>query len=181
MEQLFTYYGADIALTQVQALLGTGGGESARRLVGCLAKKDLAGGLKVISQAQAEGLDLRQFNRDLVHYLRQMMLIKSGADKDADLAAEEMAELKALAQDAPLALILKSLKLFGEAQKELGEGSLALELALVDAPWKRRWKDWPTPPESHPYPPPRPRPRLPNAPPQRQDRPRRHALPKAPR
>jgi DNA polymerase III subunit gamma/tau len=133
LEQLYTFYGAEIELEQVHTLLGIGGGERAKEIISALLKKDLAGGFKAISQAQNEGLDLRQLNRDVVSCLHAMLLIKSGAEKDADLGKEELAELKALAQDAPLATIFKSLKLFGEAQRDIGESGLPMELALVNA------------------------------------------------
>lgn len=133
LEQLYTFYGSDIALTQVHELLGMGDGVRARELLGGLTKNDLALSLQVISRAQSEGLDLRQLNRDLTNYLHALLLIKSGADKDTDLGDEELAELKTLSQEASLPLVARSLKLFGEAQKELGESVLPLELAVIDA------------------------------------------------
>ncbi|MCL2149936.1 MAG: DNA polymerase III subunit gamma/tau [Dehalococcoidia bacterium] len=132
LEQLYTFYGANITLPQVHELLGMGGGERARELLGGLAKNDLALSLQVVSRAQGEGLDLRQLNRDLVSYLHAMLLVKSGAEKDTYLETEELSELKALTQDTPLSLFTRSLKLFGEAQKELGESSLPMELAIID-------------------------------------------------
>ena len=132
LEQLYTFYGADITLPQVYELLGIGGGERARELLAGLIKNDLAMSLRIVSQAQSEGLSLRQLNRDLTGYLHALLLIKSGAEKDTDLGAEELAELKTMTADATLSFIVRGLKLFGEAQKELGESSLPMELAIVD-------------------------------------------------
>ena len=132
LEQLHTFYGSDVALPQVHELLGMGGGERARELLGGLIKNDLPLAIQVISRAQSEGLDLRQLTRDLVGYLHALLLIKSEAE-DAELGAEEVTDLKEMAQDAPLSLITKSLKLFGGIQKELGESALPLELAVIDA------------------------------------------------
>jgi len=133
LEQLATFYGSDIAMAQVHELLGTGGGERARELLGAIFKNDLARALQIVSLAQSEGLDLRQFNRDLTGDLHALLLIKSGAEKDTELGTEELADLKTLSQDIPLPFIARSLKLFGEVQKELGESCLPLEIAVVDA------------------------------------------------
>ncbi|MBA7653561.1 hypothetical protein ES703_61417 [subsurface metagenome] len=86
-----------------------------------------------INGVNSDGLDLRQFNRELVEYLRGLLLIKTGSDEAIDLPAEDITELKDLAAKASLPQILKAVKLFG--QLELGfdnYSTLPLELALVD-------------------------------------------------
>ncbi len=133
LEQLFTYYGSEIGLPQVQAILGITGDARARELARQIIDSDVAAGMKTINAISSDGLDLRQFNRELVAHLRALLLIKNGCEKDLDLTPEETAELKDLAQSASLEQILKAVKLFG--QLELGFDScstLPLELALVD-------------------------------------------------
>jgi DNA polymerase-3 subunit gamma/tau len=76
---------------------------------------------------------LKQFNRELVEYLRGLLLIKTGSTDAIDLTADDLSELKDLATKASLPQILRAVKLFG--QLELGFDSystLPLELALVD-------------------------------------------------
>jgi DNA polymerase III gamma/tau subunit len=80
-----------------------------------------------------DGLDLRQFNRELVDYLRCLLLVKTGAAEAVDLTTEDINDLKELADQASLSQILNAVKLFG--QIELGNNdcsTLPLELALVD-------------------------------------------------
>ena len=134
LEQLVTYYGPDIELKQVQAILGVTGDERAKELVKQIIDNDISAGMKTINAVNNDGLDLKQFNRELVEYLRGLLLVKTGCDKDLDLTIEEIAELKKLAARAPLEQILKAVKLFG--QLELGfdnYATLPLELALVDS------------------------------------------------
>jgi len=133
LEQLTTFYGTKITPDQVHELLGTGGGERARELLGGLINNDVARALQAVGHAQSEGLDLRQLNRELTNNLHAMLLIKSGVEMGTELGADEFAELKTLAQDTSLPFIARSLKIFGEIQKELGENSLPLEIAIVDA------------------------------------------------
>ena len=134
LEQIYTYYGAEISLAQVQEMLGMAGDERARELVKYIAQKDIGAGLKCIGRAAEDGIDLKQIDREVVSYLRELLLLKSGLDKDSGLTAEEMAELKMLAGTASLEHILRALKLFGQIEGTLdNDSTLPLELALVDA------------------------------------------------
>jgi DNA polymerase-3 subunit gamma/tau len=133
LEQLTTYYGTEIGLHQVQAILGITGDQRAKELVGHMVNNDIAAGVSTINSVNNDGLDLRQFNRELVEYLRELLLIKTGSEEAVDLTAEDIAELKELAARTSLAQISKAIKLFG--QLELGfdnYSTLPLELALVD-------------------------------------------------
>ncbi len=133
LEQLTTYYGSEVGLQQVQAILGATGDWRVREVVKHIINNDISAGITTINSVNNDGLDLRQFNRELVEYLRGLLLIKTGSDEAVDLTAEDIAELKALADKASLAQILKAVKLFG--QLELGfdnYSTLPLELALVD-------------------------------------------------
>jgi DNA polymerase-3 subunit gamma/tau len=133
LEQLTTYYGNEIGLPQVQAVLGITGDERAKELVKHIVNNDVSAGISTINGVNSDGLDLRQFNRELVAYLRQLLLVKTGSEEAVDLTAEDIAELKELAAKTTLAQILRATKLFG--QLEIGfdnYSTLPLELALVD-------------------------------------------------
>ena len=133
LEQLATYYGKEISLSQVQAVLGITGDERAKELVKQIVNNDVTAGVSTINGVNSDGLDLRQFNRELVAYLRQLLLVKTGSEEAVDLTAEDIAELKELAAKTTLTQILRAIKLFG--QLEIGfdnYSTLPLELALVD-------------------------------------------------
>ena len=133
LEQLTTYYDSDIGLHQVQAILGITGDFRTKELVKHIINNDVSAGVITINSVNSDGLDLKQFNRELVEYLRGLLLIKTDSDEAVDLTAEDIAELKDLAARASLSQILKAVKLFG--QLELGfdnYSTLPLELALID-------------------------------------------------
>ncbi len=133
LEQLTTYYGSEIEAHQVLAILGITGDRRAKELVKHIINNDVSAGMTAINNVNSDGLDLRQFNRELVEYLRGLLLIKTGSEEAVDLTAEDIAELKDLATKASLPQILKAVKLFG--QLEIGfdnYSTLPLELALVD-------------------------------------------------
>ncbi len=134
LEQLFTFYGAEIGLNQVQSILGITGDRRVKELAADIINKDITAGIKLVNAISGEGLDLKQFNRELVAYLRNLLLIKNGCDKDLGLTAEETAELKELAALTSMEYILKSVKLFGRLELKANDYStLPLELALVDS------------------------------------------------
>jgi DNA polymerase-3 subunit gamma/tau len=133
LEQLTTYYGTEIELRQIQEILGITGDQRAKEVVRHIVNNDASAGVSTINSANSDGLDLRQFNRELVEYLRQLLLVKTGSEEAVDLTAEDIAELKELASRTSLAQISRAIKLF--SQLELGfdhYSTLPLELALVD-------------------------------------------------
>ncbi len=133
LEQLTTYYGSTVELQQVRAILGITGDWRAKELANHLLNNDISAGIATITSVNNDGLDLKQFNRELVEYLRGLLLVKTGASEVTDFTVEEIAELKELAAKASLPQILKAVKLFGQLEFSFDNYStLPLELALVD-------------------------------------------------
>jgi DNA polymerase-3 subunit gamma/tau len=133
LQQMLTYYGNEITLQQAQNLLGISGDQRSRQLVKDIVNKDITAGVATINNVNNDGLDLRQFNRDVVEYLRVLLLVKTGFSESIELTAEDIKELKELAASVPLSRILKAIKRFGQLDLGLDNYStLPLELALVD-------------------------------------------------
>ncbi|MBI2912799.1 MAG: DNA polymerase III subunit gamma/tau [Chloroflexi bacterium] len=133
LEQVVTYYGPSPSLEQVQEALGLSvdarSGELARRALA----GDLPAGLKLIASAADDGVDMRQFSRQVVLYLRGLLLAKAGALEELDLPREATAEVKAAAADAQADQIVRALRTFGRVDfREDPQSSLPLELALVE-------------------------------------------------
>ncbi len=134
LEQLTTYYGKKITLQQVQTILGITSDWRAKEMVKHIVDNDIASGISTLNSISSDGLDLRQFTRELVVYLRALLLVKTGTTESIELPAEDIAELKELAGKTSLNQILKAVKLFGQLDLSLDNYStLPLELALVDA------------------------------------------------
>ncbi|MFC1908844.1 DNA polymerase III subunit gamma/tau [Chloroflexota bacterium] len=133
LQQLSTYYGTEIELTQVQNVLGITGDWRAKELAKQITDNNVSAGITTINSINSDGLDLRQFNRELVEYLRLLLLTKTGSEEAIDLTTEDINELKDIASKASLAHILRAVKLFGQIEISLDNYStLPLELALVD-------------------------------------------------
>ncbi len=133
LQQLTTYYGNEISLAQVQALLGITNDARSRELVRHIVGGDVAAGVATINNVSNEGLDLRQFNREVIEYLRLLLLVKTGSGDSVELTPDDLAEFKELAGRAPLDRILKAVKAFGQLDLSLDNYStLPLEMAMVE-------------------------------------------------
>ena len=134
LEQLITYYGNIIELAQAQAMLGISGDLRIRELARHIVAMDVSSGLKVINAVAGEGLDLRQFNRELVDYLRQLLLAKSGSADMIDATSDDLAEMQKMAGSTTLDYLLNAIKLFSSVDLRMDTYSpLPLELALVES------------------------------------------------
>jgi len=133
LEQSVAHYGSRIELHQVQAMLGISGDVRSRELAGHIVDNNITAGIQTINSVTQDGLDLRQFNRELVEYLRGLLLVKAGAGAAIDLPPEELLEMRGLAERAPMAQLSKAAKLFRQVELELdGFSPLPLELAMVE-------------------------------------------------
>jgi DNA polymerase-3 subunit gamma/tau len=133
LEQLLAYYGPRITLSQVQDMLGITPNRRVEELAQHIAHKNLAAGLATLNHLVREGQDLAQFHRELVEYLRSMLLVKSGAEETLELTPEELEEVKKLASCLSLEELTQAVKLFGQLDFRSQDYSpLPLELALVE-------------------------------------------------
>ena len=133
VEQLSNYYGSSPSLEQVRDSLGLTADARGRQLVRHVLDKDLSVGLKLIAAVRDDGVDMRQFQREVVNYLRALLVAKAGAEDTLDLAAEEVEEMRSVSSAAASEDILRALHGFGQADfRDDPQSSLPLELALAD-------------------------------------------------
>jgi DNA polymerase-3 subunit gamma/tau len=140
LDQLRVYAEEGITLKSVQDMLGTSGAEQVADFVDTMLAGDLGAGMQMVNRLLDEGLDARQFNRQIVEHLRNLMLVKSGAAaSDTALldATEEMrARLNAQAAKSSMPELLRWVKEFAEADGAIRSSAyrqLPLEMALVSA------------------------------------------------
>ena len=134
LQQLNTFYGNDLNLHHAQAMLGISGDQRSKELARHIINKDTAAGITTLNNVNNDGLDLRQFHRELVEYLRLLLLVKTGSSESIELTDEDIKELKELANKVTLAQVLKAVKRFGQLDLSLDNYStLPLELAIVDS------------------------------------------------
>jgi DNA polymerase-3 subunit gamma/tau len=132
LEQLVASYGRTITAEQARAGLGLAGDARALDLARMAIGGDLAGGLALIADIRDDGVDLRQFTREVVARLRSVLLLRAGVE-DGGLDANLQTQTRDLATQADLPAITRALKAFGSADFRADpQASLPLELALVE-------------------------------------------------
>ncbi|MDO8615418.1 MAG: DNA polymerase III subunit gamma/tau [Dehalococcoidia bacterium] len=136
LEQAVTYYGRSPTLQQVQEALGLSVDARSGQLARLALAGDLAGGLRLIATVRDEGVEMRDFCRQTVRYLRGLLLAKAGVTDSLDLPADMAAEVKAEAGRLDRGGIIRAIRTFGAADfrddPSASGGSLPLELALVE-------------------------------------------------
>ena len=133
LQQLVTYYGNQIDVHQAEELLGVTNDFRVRELAGNIADKNLAAGLATINSLLIDGIDLSQFHRALVEYLREILLAKCGAEETLALTGDDLVQVKEMAGRISMEDIIKAIKLFGQIDLRSGDYSpLPMELALVE-------------------------------------------------
>jgi DNA polymerase-3 subunit gamma/tau len=135
LDQLTAYGSDEITLVQVQGLLGAASSQIVGELVECLADKNVAQGLVHIANAVDNGADPRQLAREIVEYLRGLLLIKAGSGDALTLTAETQAEMTQRAGQFSVEQLVRAIRFFNQAAFELrtsAHPTLPLEIAFVE-------------------------------------------------
>ncbi|MGB2694454.1 MAG: DNA polymerase III subunit gamma/tau [Dehalococcoidia bacterium] len=134
LEQLVDSYGASLTAEQVREGLGLVVDARSAELSAHVLREHLAEGLALINAVRDDGLDLRQFQRQVVAHLRGLLLVKAGAPPSESWSEEQLAEMRALVADVPAERVIGALRAFGEADLRADPLSpLPLELALASS------------------------------------------------
>lgn len=139
LDQMVAYGGETITLQLVQSVLGIVASEAVIELVNALIERNVGKGLDLINRVVGDGVDPRQFAREIVEHLRVVMLIKLGHRLDAlNLPEELQAAVQAQAARVEPGLIVRVTERFNAALVDIKSGLLSipqlpLELAFVEA------------------------------------------------
>jgi DNA polymerase-3 subunit gamma/tau len=134
LDQLVVSPENTLTLERTQQVLGTSDDESVIALVQALADKQAAAGLDLINRAVDSGTDPAQFSRQIVSFLRGMLLCKTGNLDLVDATAEDLAAMQDFTQRLQPREILTALQAFDRSARDRRAGwqpQLPLELAFV--------------------------------------------------
>lgn len=136
LDQLLADPDAHISLELAEQLLGTSSGQNVLELAQAIVESNAAWGLDIINQAVDHGTDPRQFGRQMIDHLRQMLLIKMGGGDLVDAPQERRAVLEQQAEAIGRKALLGAIRAFNAAVQEWQGGwqpQLPLELAFLDS------------------------------------------------
>jgi DNA polymerase-3 subunit gamma/tau len=132
--------GDEVTLTYAQQVLGTATSQVVVEIVEAIIQHQAASGLNIIQQALDAGTDPRQFARQVVDYLRNLLLVKMGKVDQPEISAEIRQKMQQQSAALPIQHILETIRVFNEAATETRLGwqpGLQLELALAESiNWK---------------------------------------------
>lgn len=126
--------GQALTLAAAQALLGTATDQRVMDLIEALLQRESARGLQCIHQALESGVDARQFARQVVDYLRNLMLIAMGSADQIEATPEQRSQMANHARRFTLPYLMEAIQRFNQAATEARSTwhpTLLLELALA--------------------------------------------------
>ena len=124
-----------ITLEMAQNVLGTAASQSVLDVVEALIARQSDAGLDHIHAALDAGSDARQFARQVVDYLRDLLLIQMGNASQVDATAELRSQMARHAQAFSTSELLRVIKAFNQAANETRtawQPALPLEMAFVE-------------------------------------------------
>jgi DNA polymerase III subunit gamma/tau len=127
--------GDKITLALAQTVLGTATSQTVLDIVSSVMDHDPAHGLNSIHRALDAGADPRSLARQIVEYLRGLMLIQMGNVNQVEATADVRKQMQSHARSFSTSEVLRMMKAFNGAATDQRGGwqpSLSLELALAD-------------------------------------------------
>jgi len=127
--------GDTITLALAQTVLGTATSQTVLDLISSINDHDPAHGLETIHKALDAGADPRSLARQIVEYLRGLMLIQMGNADQVEATADVKKRMQAHAKSFSTSDVLRMMKAFNNAATDLRGGwqpSLSIELALAE-------------------------------------------------
>jgi DNA polymerase III subunit gamma/tau len=136
LDQIISFAGSEIKTTDVEAALGIAGVEMLARVMNALADTNSPAALAVVNDLVTRGHDLRNFCRDLMAYLRDMLVVKASDDADdvlelSDSERKELAEQSAAFSESDLVRYFHSLTETESALRDAPHPRYHLEIGLV--------------------------------------------------
>jgi DNA polymerase-3 subunit gamma/tau len=127
--------GERVTIELTQSVLGTATGATVLGLVDAVQNADPAKGLESIHAALDAGADPRSLARQIVDYLRAVLLVQMGNSSQVEAPAEVRARMKTHAEAFTSSQVLRMMKAFNAAATDLRGGwqpALSLELAFAE-------------------------------------------------
>lgn len=135
LDQL-TSAGKPVDLADAQQVLGTATSQMVVEVVDAIVKRIPSAGLDAVHTALDSGSDSRQFARQMVDYLRNLLLARLGNSDLIEATAEQRAQIAQHAQAFELDHLFETLRLFNNAASDSRGGwqpGLPLEMAFAQS------------------------------------------------
>ncbi|GAB4525499.1 MAG: DNA polymerase III subunit gamma/tau [Anaerolineales bacterium] len=128
--------GETVSLAAAQSVLGTSSTQAVVALLEAILNEQPGIGLEQLHNTLDSGADPRQFARQVVDYLRALLLVQSGNAAEVDTPQDLRLEMARQAGQLTRADLLRMIRAFNQAASEARlswQPALPLELALMEA------------------------------------------------
>jgi len=128
--------GEEITLKSAEQVLGTIASQSVIDLVNSIISGNVALGLEGLHKTLDAGSEPRLFARQVVDYLRNILLVKMGTSDYIDVTPEIRNQIAWHAQEMPISRLLETIRVFVEAGNDIRSAwqpALPLEMAYIQA------------------------------------------------
>jgi DNA polymerase-3 subunit gamma/tau len=125
-----------ITLRLAQSILGTATSQAVLEIVNAILGSESALGINQIHQALDSGSDPRQFTRQIVDYLRDLLLVSMGNANQVDATLEIRTQMAEHAQAFPVDELMRVIHAFNHAANNAHstwQPALPLELAFIES------------------------------------------------
>ena len=137
LDQLMAFRQEHITVGRIHEILGTAPEVALRDIVQAILDGNAGAGLRALNDALDQGADSRQLCKDLIDYLRSVLVLKVGGEpRLLNVTTESLGQIKGIAQQLPLERLLDSIRSFNQAGLDLKGGihpRLPLEIALLSS------------------------------------------------
>lgn len=136
IDQLIVDVNDHITMEQASVVLGTAGTRYTGKIAQAIIENNAAAGLELLNQAIDEGADPPQFGRQMVEYLRNLLLAQTAGATLLDTTSEMKQTLMAQSGQIGRGALIRAIRAFNAAANEVRRGwqpQLPLELAIVES------------------------------------------------
>lgn len=130
------YFGDELTYENVLDVLGAVDTSVFSRLLRAILRYDVSGCIQLLDEISVQGRDLTQFVTDFIWYLRNLLLMQTGADAEEalDMSADNLAALKEEAVQMDTDTLMRYIRIFSELSGQMRYASakrVLLEVALI--------------------------------------------------
>lgn len=128
--------GQPVNLELAQSILGVSTNQAVLEIITALSGGDTGSGLDAIQRSVEAGSDSRQLARQIVEYLRGLLLVRLGNANQLEVTPEVLAHMRVQAQAMKTADILSGIRNFNNAVSEargFWQPTLPLEVAFLES------------------------------------------------
>jgi DNA polymerase-3 subunit gamma/tau len=130
-----TSTGEHINLSNARQVMGTVSDEAIKDLISALIERDAKRGLITLGETLDRGADPRQFARELVDYLRGILMVMMDSLRPGERAADTVREMEAFSSRLEVGAVLRAVEKFNSVAldtRTYAIHSLPLEIAFLD-------------------------------------------------